>query len=63
MSSDLEKARNQPLFNSTALTELLWAPQSRKDINRIIVILQNEPLFDKRDKYVQRGSIAKADNT
>jgi acyl-CoA oxidase len=51
MSSDLEKARRTPLFNSACLTELLWAPRSRKSIDRIVVLLQEEPLFNKRSKY------------
>jgi hypothetical protein len=50
MSEDLIRARKVPLFNSTALTELLYAPRSRKFINKLISILQEEPLFNKTDK-------------
>ena len=50
MAADLAKARKKPLFNATALTEILWSPKSRDSIDKLIDILKDEPLFRKNDK-------------
>jgi len=52
MSLDLLEARKTPLFDSSALTDLLWTPRSRKTIDKLVQILQDEPLFKKFDKLV-----------
>jgi hypothetical protein len=51
MSEDLAEARKTPLFNSAALTKLLWSPRSRTEFDKVVAILQNEPLFRKADKF------------
>ena|SRR5271156_6558423 len=52
MSNDLADARKKRLFNPDALTKILWAPPvTRKYINHLVSILENEPLFRKQDKY------------
>ena len=51
MSKDLEEARKTPLFSSPALTKLLWFPNSRTAADRLVDILQKEPVFQKNEKY------------
>ena len=50
MSTDLVGARKTPLFNAAELTTLLWAPQSRKQIDELVAIVQNEALFRKAER-------------
>jgi hypothetical protein len=50
MSTDLKEARRDPLFNQSALTNLIWAPRSRKRLDLLVAIIENEPLFKKQDK-------------
>lgn len=50
MSADLAEARKTPLFDSPSLTRLLWSPRSRTEFDKIVAILQKEPLFRKTDK-------------
>jgi hypothetical protein len=51
MAADLAKARKKPLFNATALTEILWSQKSRGSVDKLVDILKDEPLFRKNDKY------------
>jgi hypothetical protein len=50
MAEDLIEARREPLFDAAALTELLWAPRSRDDIDQLVHIIEKEPIFKKTDK-------------
>ncbi len=61
MSIELAEARKVPLFNSSALTDLIWSPRSRKSIDKIVHILENVPLFNKNDRYLLRGMVIDVD--
>lgn len=51
MAAELAETRKDALFNSAALTNLLWRPRSRRHITHLVEILQKEPLFQKFDKF------------
>lgn len=53
MSQDLIDARKNRTFDADALTKIVWTPPvTRKSINRLVSILEKEPLFRKQDKLV-----------
>ena len=57
MAAELAEARRIPLFNASVLTNLIYFPYSRKSMDKMIQILQNEPLFGKKEKYAHRGDL------
>lgn len=61
MAAELAEARRIPLFNASVLTNLIYFPYSRKSMDKMIQILQNEPLFGKKEKYARRGRLTDVD--